>query len=70
MLPYYACLEKTVKWCTKIIICLVCETCHIDVSYINKMWAYKHINILKLRKQIIDHLLINNPHTEKIAIWG
>lgn len=68
MSSYYNCLRKTLKWYRKIIIQLICGTCLVNAWYIHKKWGIKHINTLKFKEHIIDHLLVNNYRSEEIAI--
>ncbi|CAK9826352.1 PiggyBac transposable element-derived protein 4 [Anthophora retusa] len=68
MSSYYSSLRKTVKWYRKIIIQLICGTCIVNAWYIHQKWGNKHINTLKFREHIIDHLLVNNYRSEEMAI--
>lgn len=46
MSSYYSCLHKTVKWCRKIVIELICETCLVNTWYIHRKWGSKSIKKL------------------------
>lgn len=68
MASYYSCIQKTVKWYRKIIIQLICGNCLVNAWYIHRRWGNKHINIIKFREKIIDHLLTNNHHIEEMDV--